>query len=188
MHALVIERNGKVLLVAGTPDPLMLSLHLTAVVDGEHPASLHIGGVKDLGGAQKSRTLWLSNLPIGLGDELRIGLRSIADSIAALIRSSTVLSLSRQEQALLWSFVAELLVDAASARLESISESEARAARTLVDAEGRGCPSNRCAARWYRLTRVNCTPPQGNRNQSTNNTAYALRSMGLLHRFRHHGA
>lgn len=58
----------------------MLSLHLTAVVDGEHPASLHIGGMGDLGRGRNSHTRWLIDLPIGLGDELRIVLKGVKEA------------------------------------------------------------------------------------------------------------
>jgi hypothetical protein len=55
MQALEIRCNGLPVVTAGAADALLVSLHLTTLVDGEHPATLRIGGMRDLGNERQSQ-------------------------------------------------------------------------------------------------------------------------------------
>ncbi|SDE97361.1 hypothetical protein SAMN05444679_1485 [Variovorax sp. CF079] len=80
MQALEVLRNGQTVVMAGASDALMISLHLTILVDGEYPATLHIGGMRDLGNDRQSHVQWIEDLALADGDELRIRLLSVPEA------------------------------------------------------------------------------------------------------------
>jgi len=80
MQALEIRRNGLPVVAAGAADALLVSLHLTTLVDGEHPATLRIGGMRDLGNERQSHTQWIEELVLAEGDELHLKLVSVNEA------------------------------------------------------------------------------------------------------------
>jgi len=80
MQALEVRCNGLPVVTAGAADSLLVSLHLTTLVDGEHPATLRIGGMRDLGNERQSHTLWIEEMVLAEGDELRLTLVSVDEA------------------------------------------------------------------------------------------------------------
>ncbi|MEJ1129891.1 hypothetical protein V9L20_20090 [Variovorax sp. CCNWLW225] len=80
MQALEVRRNGLPVVRAGAADSLLVSLHLTTLVDGEHPATLRIGGMRDRGNERQSHTLWIEEMVLAEGDELRLTLVSVDEA------------------------------------------------------------------------------------------------------------
>jgi hypothetical protein len=80
MQALEVRRNGLPVVMAGAADALLVSLHLSALVDGEHPATLRIGGMRDLGNNRQSHAQWLEEMVLVEGDELHLKLVSVHEA------------------------------------------------------------------------------------------------------------
>ncbi len=80
MQALEIRCNGRPVVTAGAADALLVSLHLTALVDGEHPATLRIGGMRDLGNERQSHARWIEEMVLAEGDELHLTLVSVDEA------------------------------------------------------------------------------------------------------------
>jgi hypothetical protein len=80
MQALEVRCNGLPVVMAGAVDALLISLHLSILVDGEHPAMLRIGGMRDLGSERQSHVQWIEEMGLAEGDELCVKLVSIHEA------------------------------------------------------------------------------------------------------------
>lgn len=67
-------------MTAGAADALLVSLHLSTLVDGEHPAILRIGGMRDLGNERQSHVQWIEEMVLAEGDELHLTLASVDEA------------------------------------------------------------------------------------------------------------
>lgn len=77
MQALEVIHNGRLLLLAGAPDALLVSLQVSILVDA---ATLHVSGMRDLGNDRQSHTRWLEAFGLEEGDELRLKLVSVEEA------------------------------------------------------------------------------------------------------------
>ncbi|WP_436045739.1 hypothetical protein [Variovorax paradoxus] len=50
------------------------------MVDGEHPAILRIGGMRDLGNERQSHVQWIEEMVLAEGDELHLTLMSVDEA------------------------------------------------------------------------------------------------------------
>lgn len=79
MQALEVLRNGQPLAVAGTEDAVLLSFSMHVSIDGEHPATLDIRGMRDLGNDRQAHLEWIQELPLDVGDEISVTLREVEE-------------------------------------------------------------------------------------------------------------
>ncbi|TWD77282.1 hypothetical protein FB547_110244 [Variovorax beijingensis] len=79
MQALEVLRNGQPLVVAGTEDAVLLSFSVHMSIDGEHPATLDMRGMRDLGNGRQAHLEWIQELPLGVGDEICVTLLEVEE-------------------------------------------------------------------------------------------------------------
>lgn len=79
MQALEVLRNGQPLVVAGAEDAVLLSFSVHVSIDGEHPATLDMRGMRDLGNDRQAHLEWFQELPLDVGDEIRVTLLEVEE-------------------------------------------------------------------------------------------------------------
>lgn len=77
MQALEVLRNGHPLVVAGTEDAVLLSFSVHVSIDGEHPATLDMRGMRDLGNDRQAHLEWIQEFPLDVGDEIAVTLLEV---------------------------------------------------------------------------------------------------------------
>ncbi|MDM0031964.1 hypothetical protein QTI33_07360 [Variovorax sp. J22P271] len=79
MQALEVLRNGQTLVVAGAEDAVLLSFSMHVSIDGEHPATLEMRGMRDLGNDRQAHLEWIQEFPLDLGDEIAVTLLEVEE-------------------------------------------------------------------------------------------------------------
>jgi len=79
MQALEVLRNGQPLVVAGTEDAVLLSFSMHVSIDGEHPATLDMRGMRDLGNDRQAHLEWIQEFPLDVGDEISVTLLEVEE-------------------------------------------------------------------------------------------------------------
>lgn len=66
-------------MVAGTEDATLLSFSMHVSIDGEHPATLDVRGMRDLGKDHQGHLEWIQELPLDVGDEISVTLLEVEE-------------------------------------------------------------------------------------------------------------
>lgn len=80
MQAFEVQRNGQRLVVAGAEGVELLSLTVSVSVDDVHHATLDMRGIRDLGNDRHAHLAWIQELPLNLGDEIRVTLVEVEEA------------------------------------------------------------------------------------------------------------
>ncbi|RST46996.1 hypothetical protein [Variovorax sp. MHTC-1] len=80
MQALEVLRNGQPLVVAGAGDAVLLSFSMHVSIDGEHPATLDMRGMRDLGNDRQAHLEWIQEFPLDVGDEIIVTLLEVEEA------------------------------------------------------------------------------------------------------------
>lgn len=80
MQALEVLCNGQRLALAGTVDAVLLSFSMHVSIDGEHPATLEMRGMRDLGNDRQAHLAWIQEFPLDEGDEIRVRLLEVEEA------------------------------------------------------------------------------------------------------------
>ncbi|MDM0056828.1 hypothetical protein [Variovorax fucosicus] len=79
MQALEVLHNGQRLVVAGTENAVLLSFSVSVSIDSEHPGTLDMRGMKDLGNDRQAHLEWIQELPLDSGDEISVTLLEVEE-------------------------------------------------------------------------------------------------------------
>jgi hypothetical protein len=80
MYALELQRNGQPLVVAGVEDAALLSFAIHVDINGEHPATLDMRGMRELGNERQAHLEWIQQFPLVLGDEIGVMLLEVEEA------------------------------------------------------------------------------------------------------------
>lgn len=79
MQALEVLCNGQPLVLAGTVDAVLLTFSIHVSIDGEHPATLDVSGMRDLGNDCQGHLEWIQELPLDISDEISVRLLEVQE-------------------------------------------------------------------------------------------------------------